>query len=90
MGVGVPLGVLALGLLSFLFWRERRKGGPKGDVATPMMAQNSGNAYTDQGQVNYAQRGTYPPEEQPKPHNPWSPSPTYEADANTAPQELRG
>ncbi|RDW79482.1 hypothetical protein BP6252_04120 [Coleophoma cylindrospora] len=90
VGVGVPLGVLALGILSFLFLREKRHRRDPKQVDAPMDYVHHNDAgvgpggYTDQAQQpHFAQRGTYHP-----PKSPWSPAPTYEAPNHTAPQEL--
>ncbi|KAH8660955.1 hypothetical protein BGZ60DRAFT_414356 [Tricladium varicosporioides] len=53
VGVGVPLGVLALGILGFLFWRGRGKKYNNVQGETSMSSMQSGNAtgynptYTD-------------------------------------------
>lgn len=65
VGVGVPLGVLALGILGFLFWRGRGKKYNNVQGETPMSSMQSGNAggynptYTD-GQ-HYAGSGIAAP-----------------------------
>ncbi|RDW91874.1 hypothetical protein BP5796_01268 [Coleophoma crateriformis] len=91
VGVGVPLGVLALGILSFLCLREKRHRSDPKQVDALMIDHvhddNAGDGpggYADQAQQpRFAQRGTYH-----SPKSPWSPAPTYEAPNHTAPQEL--
>jgi len=60
VGVAVPLGVIAIGLLAFLAWRMRKKSNSAGTAAHPAeLAPQGHQGYYDPPphEVKYAQQG---------------------------------
>lgn len=80
----MPLGVLAAGILGWLFWRELKRGKTIGAQTAPGHDIDVGHATQQQHLANgsgYGQDAT-------KTH--WAPVPVFEAPANHARAELRG
>ncbi|TVY48411.1 hypothetical protein LOCC1_G001546 [Lachnellula occidentalis] len=92
VGVGVPLGVLAVGVLSFLFWREsRRRNTGAGTSLVDLKGPGNGEAFHPshawQGLTSPVQTQNYPPDQQKV--SPWSPvTPAHEIDTSPRVQEL--
>ncbi|KUJ09480.1 uncharacterized protein LY89DRAFT_741187 [Mollisia scopiformis] len=98
VGVGIPLGVLVAGLLSFLFYREFKKGKQTKGVAAPVpnheyyspMAQQHVPNYTS-GYAQNQQPAAYSPNvPKPNPYSPAAAAPVYEAPTANGVHELGG
>jgi hypothetical protein len=82
VGVGVPLGVLAIGILTFLFWRESRKrNAGVAPVQGNLMAQDGmggamgGTYHHNPSQPVRMANGPYAPIATHTPDNTYSPAP---------------
>lgn len=92
VGVGVPLGVLAIGVLSFLFWRESRRRNIGAGISLVDL-KGAGEAYRSpqpwKGPMSPIPTQHYSPDQQKV--NPWSPvarERAHEIDTSPRAQEL--